>query len=158
MKKGQAALEFLTTYGWAIMIVLVMIGALSYFGVTNPQRYIPDKCLFKVGMGCKDFVVIDAGSNNMQLKFAVENAMGESIELFGASIISNNDNVRYLCSGGGGTYSVGENISFVCPASGTMPSPGVNQGVKFTVNMTYQPVQGSYLRVAEGEISTTVMG
>ncbi len=31
MKKGQGAMEFLMTYGWAILVVLVAIGALFYF-------------------------------------------------------------------------------------------------------------------------------
>ena len=36
-KKGEsAALEFLTTYGWAFLVILVMIGALAYFGILNP--------------------------------------------------------------------------------------------------------------------------
>ena len=35
MKKSQAAMEFLMTYGWAIVIVLVAIGALAYFGTFN---------------------------------------------------------------------------------------------------------------------------
>jgi len=35
MRKGQAAIEFLVTYGWAILIVLIAIGALAYFGVLN---------------------------------------------------------------------------------------------------------------------------
>ena len=32
-KKAQEAMEFLMTYGWAIIVVLVAIGALAYFGV-----------------------------------------------------------------------------------------------------------------------------
>ena len=32
-KKGQAAIEFLMTYGWAILMVLIAIGALAYSGV-----------------------------------------------------------------------------------------------------------------------------
>jgi hypothetical protein len=31
-KKGQETMEFLMTYGWAILIVLIAIGALIYFG------------------------------------------------------------------------------------------------------------------------------
>lgn len=34
--KGQAAMEFLMTYGWAILVVLACIGALTYFGVLKP--------------------------------------------------------------------------------------------------------------------------
>lgn len=39
-KKGQAALEFLTTYGWAFLVILVMIGGLSYFGVLDVNTLI----------------------------------------------------------------------------------------------------------------------
>lgn len=31
--RGGAVMEFLMTYGWAILVVLVAIGALAYFGV-----------------------------------------------------------------------------------------------------------------------------
>ena len=34
-KKGQAAMEFLMTYGWAILIAIVAIAALIAFGVFN---------------------------------------------------------------------------------------------------------------------------
>jgi uncharacterized protein (UPF0333 family) len=30
-RKSQAAMEFLMTYGWAILVVLVALGALAYF-------------------------------------------------------------------------------------------------------------------------------
>jgi len=52
MKKGQAALEFLTTYGWAFLIILVMIGALAYFGVLNPTKFVPDSCTFASPFTC----------------------------------------------------------------------------------------------------------
>lgn len=32
-KKGQVAMEFLLTYGWSFIMILMMIGALVYFGV-----------------------------------------------------------------------------------------------------------------------------
>ena len=37
-KRGQAAMEFLMTYGWAILAAIVAIGVLAYFGVFNPGR------------------------------------------------------------------------------------------------------------------------
>ena len=45
-KKSQAALEFLTTYGWAFLIILIMIGALSYFGILSPSKLLPNRCNF----------------------------------------------------------------------------------------------------------------
>ena len=56
-KKAQAAMEFLMTYGWAILVVLVAIGALAYFGVLNPSRFLPSSCTIIPGIGCDDFVV-----------------------------------------------------------------------------------------------------
>jgi uncharacterized protein (UPF0333 family) len=39
-KKGQQALEYLLTYGWAILIIIVVVGALFMMGVfkTSPQE------------------------------------------------------------------------------------------------------------------------
>jgi hypothetical protein len=37
-KRGQAAMEFLMTYGWAILAAIIAIGVLAYFGVFNPSN------------------------------------------------------------------------------------------------------------------------
>jgi len=39
-KKGQAAMEFLMTYGWAILAAVIAIGVLAYFGVFSPGKYV----------------------------------------------------------------------------------------------------------------------
>jgi len=56
-RKGQAAMEFLMTYGWAILVVLVAIGALVYFGVLSPSKFLPDTCSVGQGFACDDFKV-----------------------------------------------------------------------------------------------------
>jgi len=43
-KKGQAALEFLTTYGWAFLVIIVAVAGLSYFGVFSFENKIPNSC------------------------------------------------------------------------------------------------------------------
>lgn len=53
-KRAQAALEFLMTYGWAILVVLAAIGALAYFGVLNPANFLPAKCVASPGITCVD--------------------------------------------------------------------------------------------------------
>jgi len=37
--RGQAAMEFLMTYGWAIIAVVIIISVLAYFGVFTPGKY-----------------------------------------------------------------------------------------------------------------------
>ncbi|PIN88850.1 hypothetical protein COU60_05510 [Candidatus Pacearchaeota archaeon CG10_big_fil_rev_8_21_14_0_10_34_76] len=39
-RKGQAAMEFLMTYGWAILAAIIAIGVLAYFGVFSPGKFI----------------------------------------------------------------------------------------------------------------------
>ena len=39
--KSQSAMEYLMTYGWSILIVAVVLGALSFLGVFNPITFAP---------------------------------------------------------------------------------------------------------------------
>ena len=75
-RKGQAAMEFLMTYGWAILVVLVVIGALGYFGVLNPTALLPEKCMFGVEVACKDFQLL---TNQVALR--LQNNIGETMLL-----------------------------------------------------------------------------
>lgn len=67
-KKGQAAMEFLMTYGWAILVVIAAIAALAYFGVLDPARLLPERCQFPAGMDCIDKAAITTGSVTVALR------------------------------------------------------------------------------------------
>lgn len=77
MRKAQAAMEFLMTYGWAILVVLVAIGALAYFGVLNPGRFLPESCTLFPGMACTNFKVTDDAAPHVTL--IVQNGMGTDL-------------------------------------------------------------------------------
>ena len=79
MKKGQAAMEFLMTDGWAILVVLLAIIALAYFGVLNPGRYMPSSCILEPGLGCIDFKV-DGETDEIIL--VIRNGMGTDLNPF----------------------------------------------------------------------------
>ena len=81
-KKGQAAMEFLMTYGWAILVVLVAIGALAYFGVLNPSRFLPSSCTIAPGMGCDDF---KATPTTVQL--LLRNGLGSDLTAVSVAIV-----------------------------------------------------------------------
>ncbi len=86
MKKlGQAALEFLSTYGFAFLIILVMIGALSYFGVLNPQNLLPETCTTSPELHCADYRLTN---NNISLQ--LENRLASGIMLVGMTDLSGN--------------------------------------------------------------------
>ena len=52
MDRAQAAAEFIMTYGWAIMVVLMAIGVLAYFGVLGPMNQ--NKCTFNSELFCTE--------------------------------------------------------------------------------------------------------
>jgi hypothetical protein len=54
-RKAQAALEFLTTYGWAILVLVVVLIALGWLGIFNVQNQVQDRCTFPIGtIDCLD--------------------------------------------------------------------------------------------------------
>ncbi|MDO8740038.1 MAG: hypothetical protein Q7J54_00515 [Candidatus Woesearchaeota archaeon] len=73
-KKGQAAMEFLTTYGWAILVVLAAIAALAYFGVLSPDKFLPSKCIISPGIACTGYKVESA-----QTTLVLTNAIGKDL-------------------------------------------------------------------------------
>ena len=60
-KKAQAAMEFLTTYGWAILILIIVIVALANLGVFRGPST-PNTCSVRAPFACSDVIVKVAAS------------------------------------------------------------------------------------------------
>ncbi|MEM3418484.1 MAG: hypothetical protein QW285_05270, partial [Candidatus Nanoarchaeia archaeon] len=65
-KKAQAALEYLMTYGWAILVIVIVIAALYALGVFTPKASVPCTPCFS------SFAYLDhsydSGTKNLTLK------------------------------------------------------------------------------------------
>ncbi len=106
-KKGQAAMEFLMTYGWAILVVLAAIAALAYFGVLSPDRFLPEKCTLPSGVACLDSTATVAG-----ITLVIQNSAGFdmsdvavstagtgcSVAATGATDLKNGDKATYTAA------------------------------------------------------------
>jgi len=103
-RKAQAAMEFLMTYGWAILVVLAAIAALAYFGVLSPEKFLPEKCLIEVGFTCITSKVTPSDatiifSNGLGKSVLVTSiTMGSCSGTFNTSILSGNE-ARFDMSG-----------------------------------------------------------
>lgn len=84
-KKVQAALEFLMTYGWAILIVLVAVGALTYFGVLSPDMLFSNKCSLPTGLVCLDYRV-----ESYRAILVLQNSLGGTVTIYKVTISANN--------------------------------------------------------------------
>jgi hypothetical protein len=78
---SQAAIEFLMTYGWMIMVVFIAMGALAYFGVLSPDEFFARKCFLEAGIGCIDFKVQEDS-----VILVIRNGKGEDITISEISV------------------------------------------------------------------------
>ena len=75
-KKGQSALEFIMTYGWALVVLLLVISSL-WFTFGGDKFFVNEKCMMGPGFLCKDFSV-DEGS----VTLIVKNSYGKDVSDF----------------------------------------------------------------------------
>lgn len=141
MRKGQAALEFLMTYGWAILVVLAAIAALAYFGVLNPDRFLPEKCTLPSGLACLDFK-----GDTTSVTLIVQNSLGFDINTLAVGLNGTGCVVSNQSSGP--THLInGEKGTFVFSTSCT-PASGKWRGV-VTINYVNQDTSLSHTKTGE---------
>ena len=128
--KSQAALEFLMTYGWAILVVLVAIGALAYFGVLSPAKFLPARCTLQSGITCIDHKASIA-TNTVEV--VIKNSLGYDITGIivkaGSCGVDTNGPLA-LANGDPGTYV----ITCTPPLSGSKYNQQLN--VSYTITET----------------------
>jgi hypothetical protein len=142
--KGQAALEFLVTYGWAILAAMLAIAALAYFG-TSPKSTLPDKCIFNNNFACTEYIVT---ANKIQMKMV--NGQGQTVYAPQAGIDAGTS-----CTIDSGDWASDDIREINC--SNPTGSPfTVKDKVRFKFNLNYTRKPGGYLQLAQGELYTTV--
>jgi hypothetical protein len=43
LEQSNGVMDFIVTYGWAIVVVIVIIGGLAFFGILSPERFIKEE-------------------------------------------------------------------------------------------------------------------
>ncbi|MGC8547455.1 MAG: hypothetical protein ACP5MC_00425 [Candidatus Micrarchaeia archaeon] len=71
-KKLQSAMEYLMTYGWAILILAVVLGALYGLGVFNASRFLGSQCLLQAGFSCPSLSMSSNGLLTLNLLQATD--------------------------------------------------------------------------------------
>ena len=140
-KKSQSALEFLTTYAWAFIVISIAMGSLYYFGIFDFSKYLPQKCVFPSQFKCLDFSL-----DTSQVKIKLVNNLGESIKVTEVNIA--NDGNTLACTPPpvpfDWAYSKDIDISFSsCSGGGYISGSRVDLKISFkyyAVNTPSKPV------------------
>jgi len=159
-KRGQAAMEFLMTYGWAILVVLVAIGALAYFGVLSPDKFLPERCTGPAGMDCLDKASVSATAGTLEI--VAKNNLGFDINIsdqsggYAPSIESNDfGNIQELASLGGCEGSDGDFGLAVGNPPG-QPSDILANGTKVPSGDSFKIRMCSTTGISEGRFKADV--
>jgi len=151
-KKSQAAMEFLMTYGWAILVVLVAIGALAYFGVLSPDKFLPAKCQLPAGIACMDFKINAGAAGVGNVNVVLKNALGS--DLTGVTVaISDSSGVVLCAASGPAPLTNGAEATFT--TAGCVAA--LTSGEKFAgdVDVSYS-ITGGLSHVVHGSITGRV--
>ena len=150
-KKAQAAMEFLMTYGWAILVVLIAIGALAYFGVLNPERFVQDRCVITpIQLKCEDYNAVEA-SGTTTVTFRIKNDLPDDITIDTINIVDTGTGVS--CS----EASPGTSILSEENADVTVTCTGLSSGdkLKGNIKIGYTPT-GGLSKAAAGQLVVTI--
>ncbi len=97
-KKGklQTSVEFISTYGFAILIIAIVLGAIYVF-VLAPQKSPPSSCTFSPGTYCND-ILITSNSQGLHAIILLTNSQQYPIVNPSVAINTSQYNAKGLCS------------------------------------------------------------
>ena len=171
-KKGQAALEFLTTYGWAFLVILVMISALGYFGILNPDRFLPERCNVGPEFACVEYAIYDNADPNFVL--IMTNNVGQTINNMSISRVQirteTEDNPTILAGACNitntadelvnaiNTVRAGENVIIQCNLTSDLTAQfgAVGSKVRIDMDLLYKPLGLTLPRPISSQIYATL--
>lgn len=118
-RKGQAAVEFLMTYGWAILAAVIAIGVLAYFGVFSPGKYVTDSAIVTAPFYVNaQNIQADTGGGSSGIVMELRNNGGEDLNVTSVSIDGSSPNVDCTWTGGiSVTPSSAVSFTIGCPTA-----------------------------------------
>src|SRR3989344_684122 len=145
-EKGQASMEFLMVYGWAILAAVVAIGVLAYYGVFTPGKSLPSLCFVEAPLGCSEFEVAVDGVRLFLINGAGTAINVTNVSLPGTPACGSNSTLADLIPDGGKFE-----VIVSCPGLG-------NSGEKFDgkIEIRYILAGKQIEQKASGDIKTDI--
>ena len=152
-KRGQSAMEYLMTYGWAILVIIIVIAVLFYIGVLNPRNVTPTSCTFPPGISCSSFKLIEDGT----LKLTIGQATGHRMRIINISCTQAqepeywhelNVTITNGQEGALGRFSCMDNTGTGTPLAGL-----AGETAKFKIWMDYQETDTREYRRVMGDVT-----
>ena len=148
MKRGQSALEYLVTYGWAILAIVIVAALLWALGIFNPGGL--------VGTGSRasgfTFNVLDQKYAGTVLTLTLGNTQGKPVSITAVTVTHAGATSGAIAAAVPISTGASQLVNVTgAPACGT--TPGVDKYTDATVVITYDIVGGIAGHADSGTIS-----
>lgn len=156
--RGQAALEFISTYGFAFLMLLVTLSVLSYFGVFNTSSFRSSSCSFPQGISCTDYVLDRADPGvppgfGPYVRMNLTNSYGVNITLTAAQLSLRESETLTACAPLPTNWGDGTSFILWCEFPSALFLPGTfYQG---TVVVNFTQIGGGYSHSVTGRFATS---
>jgi uncharacterized protein (UPF0333 family) len=150
-KKGQAALDFMMTYGWAIVLVVIIAVAMFAMGLFDPSNFIGSKAAGFAGATVTGWSMDSAGTFTIK----VINNVGNPISLTGINVTIGSTSINIPVSNA--TIAVSENSGILTSTTGAFGAQAPNSGYTAKVNIKYTDMNANFPYVSSGTLTAKVV-
>lgn len=131
-RKGQSSLEYLMTYGWALLVIVIAGAALYSLGVLNPSSYVRQTCTGFSYLAYQDSRLTTAGAFTLH---AINGPMDVTV----TAISVNNISLSSLS--GSPSLSPSNGAAVILSGSGG-PTGTTDDSYSYSVVITYNVTNG----------------
>ena len=155
-RKGQASLEYLMTYGWAILIITVVIAIIIGSGMFSPKNSAANYAISPPQMPVSSFLM-NGSDTGTTLSLNLSNNFGYKIKITGITLTYRDATLSVpeadtLNQGASQVYRFSLNTMATYPAKGTTAK--VDMKVNFT--NCYEPINsGCAATLTDGSPATS---
>jgi hypothetical protein len=132
-RRGQAAIEYLMTYGWVLLALVIVIGVLFSTGIMSPGYMVSEECNFGNSLKCTATLFNEGGHTRIIL--SVFNGYPYKVRINGVELRTQDGDQTFTGFAGGVNVSSGANTTFEADLGGTPVAEGAIK--RFVGNLTY---------------------
>jgi len=154
--KAQSAMEYLMTYGWAILIIAVVLGALFQLGVFSSASLLGSACIAQSGFYCSNPVLSTSGVLIVTIGQATGTTFTNTYVYFvpSGTTFSSSDPSAYI-----GTLNSGQQVNVNIPLGVGSPYPSsytIGTPLSGYLYLQYTDVYGTVIQNEIGTVTTKV--
>jgi hypothetical protein len=145
---GQASLDFLMTYAWALLLIVLVVGALFAFGIFDTTNFVGSTSAGFPQIGAIGWKLTSAGNFSMQF----ENHAGKDIQIMNITAKYRNETLNWT---GGANLSVGSKTSILELGRFTY-IPSNSSSYTISVEISYLELENGWAYKDKGTVTGKV--